>query len=240
MARFARESVERRTPVARGECWDLAHEALVSTRRATGQVNLAAPFVSIGRTHGHLIFHATAPRDGEWYGRDLYVRAGDIVEWRSVTIREVGMSLNSYSILGDPDVSFFFSFFLFFPPLFSNERNETDNIVAHQHIQHTAVIVATGQPLRLPEPSSASAATTSCRYSPESIGLITVVEQSLGQVPTERTYDLATLSKGEIRIYRPCAIRDLVGIDKIEPKWPDDDGDDEGEKIQCRRVEEIE
>jgi hypothetical protein len=66
------------------------------------------PFISIGRTHGQLIFWANARelQNGRWYGGDLYVREGDIVEWRSVRIREVGMGQGSYSILGDPDVSY--------------------------------------------------------------------------------------------------------------------------------------
>ena len=106
MAQFARQAVSRGVPVGRGECWDLVHEGLMTTSNELEHSNLK-PFVSIGRTHGQLIFWANAEdkENGQWYGGDLYVREGDIVEWRSVRIREVGMAQGSYSILGDPDVS---------------------------------------------------------------------------------------------------------------------------------------
>ncbi|GAA6017385.1 hypothetical protein JCM11491_006638 [Sporobolomyces phaffii] len=148
---------------------------------------------SVGRTHGQLVFWASAddPDHGRWYGGDAYVRAGDIVEWRSVRIREVGMAPGSYSILGDPD--------------------------------HTAVIVGTGTPLALPDPSSAAEGGPS-RYSPASLASLTVVEQSVGHAPTERTYDLAAFSAGEVWIYRPCGLEALVGVDRVEAVWPSDKG----------------
>lgn len=114
IVRFAEEALSGGRPIARGECWDLANEALKACeeeeeegRRTGGQV----PFPSLARTHGALIYYADArgagtgaPVVGEWTGGDLYVRPGDIVEWRSVTIREVGMRPGSYSTLGDPEV----------------------------------------------------------------------------------------------------------------------------------------
>jgi hypothetical protein len=107
MTEFARRAVSNGVPVARGECWDLAHEALSEISTELKHSNLQ-PFVSIGRTHGQLLFWANAEdqQRGKWFGGDLYVREGDVVEWRSVTIREAGMAQGSYSILGDPDVSF--------------------------------------------------------------------------------------------------------------------------------------
>ena len=103
VARFAEEALEQGEPVARGECWDLASEALGAAGAASGGGG-GKPFPSIGRTHGALLFHAVAGRDGTWTGGDAYVRAGDVVEWRTVRISEVGARRGEYMILGDPDV----------------------------------------------------------------------------------------------------------------------------------------
>lgn len=102
---FAQKAVASRKPVARGECWDVAAEGLDSI--ATGRQDLPKPFPSIGRTHGHLIYYGNAEGGqdrGEWRGGDPYVRGGDIVEWRSVTIREVGMQAGAFMKLGAPEV----------------------------------------------------------------------------------------------------------------------------------------
>lgn len=109
MVDFAERAVAGGRPIARGECWDVASEALASIH------DEPKPFPSIGRTHGHLIFYGKAGGRGEgvWRGGDEYVRPGDVVEWRKVKIREVGMGPGSYSTLGDPDVR---PFFLSFPP----------------------------------------------------------------------------------------------------------------------------
>ncbi|GAA5960803.1 hypothetical protein JCM3765_000823 [Sporobolomyces pararoseus] len=191
LAQYARQAVSRGMPVGRGECWDLAHEGLMTVSKELEHSPLK-PFVSIGRTHGQLIFWANAEDkdNGQWYGGDLYVREGDVVEWRSVRIRETGMGQGSYSILGDPD--------------------------------HTTVIVGTGSPSSLPEPSHSLA--SSSRYSPASLNSLTVVEQSLGQAPTERSYDLSAFSTGEIWIYRPCGMETLLGVDKVEAIWPSEKG----------------
>ena len=98
---FVNRAVASRRPVARGECWDVAAEALNSVA-----TSLPKPFPSIGRTHGQLIFYGKAGgrNEGVWRGGDAYVRPGDIVEWRTVRIREVGMQAGSYSTLGDPEI----------------------------------------------------------------------------------------------------------------------------------------
>lgn len=103
---FAVKAVASRRPVSHGECWDVAAEALNEVERQ--RPDLPKPFPSIGRTHGFCMFSARAGGSGEgiWKGGDGYVRPGDIVEWRKVTIRELGGSKGSYSMLGDPDVSF--------------------------------------------------------------------------------------------------------------------------------------
>ena len=117
IVRFAQDALARGVPVARGECWDLANEAIAACE--ADKIG-GAPFPSIARTHGALLYYARADTGstlGTWTGGDVYVRPGDIVEWRSVTIREVGMAPGSYSTLGDPEVRFFlFSLSLSFDP----------------------------------------------------------------------------------------------------------------------------
>jgi hypothetical protein len=87
---------------ARGECWDLANEAL----KSFAQYDYVPPPVpSISRTHGHLIFMGKASQggavqEGRWRGGDDRVRRGDIAEWRSV---RVSMRGGGYAILGNPD-----------------------------------------------------------------------------------------------------------------------------------------
>lgn len=105
LVEFAKQAVASRKPVARGECWDVAAEGIDSI--AKGRQDLPAPFPSIGRTHGHLIYYGKADGgkdNGQWRGGDPYVRGGDIVEWRLVTIREVGMQVGAFMKLGAPEV----------------------------------------------------------------------------------------------------------------------------------------
>jgi hypothetical protein len=84
--------------VARGECWDVAHEALLHAESLFGPHD--APILSTARAHGHLLFYGK-PGVGRWRGGDDRFRAGDIVEWRTVRI---GMGqYGAFSILGDPD-----------------------------------------------------------------------------------------------------------------------------------------
>jgi len=89
---------------ARGECWDLAHEAL---KYFEAFDYVPKPIPSLSRTHGHLIFEGKATGKGKmvgrWRGGDDRVRRGDIVEWRKVKINVVGASPYSWATLGDPD-----------------------------------------------------------------------------------------------------------------------------------------
>ena len=86
---------------SRGECWDLAHEALKYFQDFD---YVPKPIPSIGRTHGHLIFEARVSdggrkMEGRWRGGDNRIRRGDIVEWRKVRIGLRG----GFARLGDPD-----------------------------------------------------------------------------------------------------------------------------------------
>lgn len=89
---------------SRGECWDLAHEALKYFEQFD---YVPKPVPSLNRTHGHLIFEGKAlgknNQMGRWRGGDDRVRRGDIVEWRSVRINFVGAPRGSWATLGDPE-----------------------------------------------------------------------------------------------------------------------------------------
>ena len=87
---------------ARGECWDLASEAIKNFAQYD---YVPKPVPSTSRTHGHLIFCGRAARGGaeqagRWRGGDTQVRRGDIVEWRNV---RMGMANGGTAILGMPD-----------------------------------------------------------------------------------------------------------------------------------------
>ncbi|KAH9040924.1 hypothetical protein EDB83DRAFT_2677659 [Lactarius deliciosus] len=88
VAAFAAHAEARRRPVARGECWDIAHEALLHAAIPCAH---DAPILSTSRAHGHLFF----------CGGDDCLRAGDIVEWRSIRIG--GAQFGAFAVLGDPD-----------------------------------------------------------------------------------------------------------------------------------------
>jgi hypothetical protein len=96
---FAERAVASGRPVARGECWDIAHEALQYAASLYGGPR-DAPVLSTSRAHGHLLF-CGKPGMGRWRGGDDRFRAGDIVEWRSVRIGTARHG--AFAILGDPD-----------------------------------------------------------------------------------------------------------------------------------------
>lgn len=197
---FALKAVQSRKPVRRGECWDVAAAGLDYIKET--RPDLPSPFPSIGRTHGHLIFYGRAGGQGlgKWRGGDAYVRPGDIVEWRTVKIREVGMGPGSYSTLGDPDVSHFLCLLA---------SLGTDQLSFS--FQHTAVITQVGTPTALPADGQP--------YAISSLVSLTVVEQSLGSLPAEKTYDLAAMEKGEIWIYRPVMQGEYIGAE-LSAAWP--------------------
>jgi hypothetical protein len=194
---FAEKAVAGRRPIARGECWDVAAEALNTIEREHPE--LPKPFPSISRTHGHLIYYSRAGGEGKWRGGDAYVRPGDIVEWRSVRITEVGAPYGSYSTLGDPEVRLSFAW------------NRDRLFLTTTLRQHTAIITAAGEPTSLPEADEP--------YPISALTSLTVVEQSKGHNPTERTYDLTAMTAGEIWIYRPVSLVELTGTE-ISASWP--------------------
>lgn len=85
---------------ARGECWDLASEALKSFEQWD---HVPKPIPSLGLTHGHMIYEGKAwgkgQAGGRWRGGDDRIRRGDIVQWKTTKI------VDGYatSTLGAPD-----------------------------------------------------------------------------------------------------------------------------------------
>lgn len=102
VAAFAVRAEASGRPVARGECWDIAHEALLHAASLCDDSN-DAPFLSTSRAHGHLLFCGRSGGVGRWRGGDDRLRAGDVVEWRSVRIGAAAKQFGAFAILGDPD-----------------------------------------------------------------------------------------------------------------------------------------
>ncbi|WAR52069.1 hypothetical protein PtB15_1B508 [Puccinia triticina] len=183
ITQFALDAERGGRHVARGECWDLANEALKAC--PVQNPHIPPPLASISRTHGILLYHGTATGPGQGHGtwKQLHqlgiIRPGDIIEWRLVACRTVNPALSF--TLGDPD--------------------------------HTAIIVeASGATVHTSRSADACP--------PTMLGLITVIEQSLKQLPVRRTYDLATISRGQVWIYRPMAEQRLLGPGANSPQFP--------------------
>ena len=83
VAAFAERAVKDGRPVGHGECWDVAHEALLHAGSLLEPHD--APVLSTSRAHGHLLF-CGKPEMGRWRGGDDRFRAGDIVEWHKARI----------------------------------------------------------------------------------------------------------------------------------------------------------
>ncbi|CAO1638408.1 unnamed protein product [Sympodiomycopsis kandeliae] len=88
------------TSVGDGECWTLAHEALVTVNREQNYSQDLKLFESIGRTHGHLIYRGI-PGQGKWRGGDVgNLRRGDILEWEYSKCKTTNGGI---ATLGNPD-----------------------------------------------------------------------------------------------------------------------------------------
>ncbi|KAF8811898.1 hypothetical protein BYT27DRAFT_7183362 [Phlegmacium glaucopus] len=105
IALYAESFLGTGQPCARGECWDLANEAL----KYFAQYDyIPKPVQSTARTHGHLIYEGKASNQGKemvgrWRGGDDRIRRGDIAEWREVKIGLKGQPPSSFYSLGFPD-----------------------------------------------------------------------------------------------------------------------------------------
>lgn len=184
IAQFAESFLDSGTYCGRGECWDLANEAL----KYFDQYDyIPKPVPSISRTHGHLIYEGKATKKGKemvgrWRGGDDRICRGDIVEWRKV--RMATDPWGGFALLGDPD--------------------------------HTAVIVSDGPPI-----PAATKGDLGVNIPPSDLGHLTVVEQSVGQPPVRKDYNLHGLEEGEIWIYRPIALETYLGISDLTPTPPE-------------------
>ncbi|KAH8928667.1 hypothetical protein BT69DRAFT_1293161 [Atractiella rhizophila] len=100
IAQFAERAEAEGRPVGRGECWDMANEAIRDIQKS--YPDMPEPAYSTGRCHGHRIYYGRVGGEGtvgRWRGGDGVVRRGDIVEWRRVTIKD---GFTTFS-LGNPD-----------------------------------------------------------------------------------------------------------------------------------------
>ncbi|KAH9812551.1 hypothetical protein DFH28DRAFT_899131 [Melampsora americana] len=99
------ESVEQNQEhVGRGECWDLANEALKSISSLSPHLPL--PLTSLNRTHGWLLYHGESyglgHGKGQWSPDFLdQIRPGDVIEWRLVSCNTLYPTLMCK--LGDPE-----------------------------------------------------------------------------------------------------------------------------------------
>lgn len=164
--------------VGRGECWDLANEALKTIPSLAPHLPL--PLTSINRTHGWLLYHGEANGVGNGVGHWLpesmdEIRPGDVIEWKLVSCNTINPTLMCK--LGDPE--------------------------------HTAMIL-----------DVQSSNITNRFIPPSQLGHITVLEQSLKQLPIRRTYDLSTMSAGSVWIYRPDSEKNLLGLSANSCDWP--------------------
>ncbi|CAA7262125.1 unnamed protein product [Cyclocybe aegerita] len=78
---------------------------------------------------------------------------------------------------------------------------------------HTAVIVSDAVPSSTPRDGAS--------LSPASLGILTVVEQSLGKPPERREYDLSCFEEGEMWIYRPIGMQTYLGVPDITATPPE-------------------
>ncbi|KAH8101296.1 hypothetical protein BXZ70DRAFT_935507 [Cristinia sonorae] len=162
----------------RGECWDLADQALKYFKQFD---YVPEPVPSTSCAHGHLIFSGKATslykQWGKWRGGDDRVRRGDILQWRSAKVNFPG---GGYATLGSPD--------------------------------HTAVIVAEAIPSETVEDGKS--------VKPAAIGVLEVVEQSVGSPPARQRYDLSQMIEGEVWIYRPVGLVEYLGT-ALEARCPE-------------------
>ncbi|KAF9478570.1 hypothetical protein BDN70DRAFT_879805 [Pholiota conissans] len=167
---------------ARGECWDLATEALSYFFQFD---YIPRPVQSVSRTHGHLIYEGMARNGGRvmvgrWRGGDDRVRRGDIAEWRRVKIRMKDAPAGSHFTLGDPD--------------------------------HTSIVVR--------DCVSTAAPVHGLSLLPTDLGVLVVVEQSIGQPPALQEYDLNYFEEGEMWIYRPISMQVYLGVSELTAEPP--------------------
>lgn len=82
--------------------------------------------------------------------------------------------------------------------------------------EHTAVVVNTYL-------SSDASANTQPKngqaIAPWELGVLEVIEQSQGKVPTRAEYELSGMESGEIWIYRPVGLQTYLGIDQLRADW---------------------
>lgn len=190
--------------VGNGECWTLANDALTQVNQEQGWPEESCMLTSVGRTHGHLIYHASADIAGQqpqragaaaglWRGGDVgNVRRGDIIEWDGYA---------ECKLLDPPGAS-------------ANMGNR-----AKGWPEHTAVIVGVGRTPTNNSGSNSSSMSETTPFDPAELGHLEVLEQSAGVPVSRKLLDLraGSWTKGTMHIYRPVG-RDAYLEGKVEPR----------------------
>lgn len=204
------------TVVGDGECWTLAAQALQEVNREQGYTPDVQMLESVGRTHGHLVYHASidgASAAGQasaiWRGGDFgQVRRGDIIEWAT----------SSFHLPDGRTVS-----------LGAPERGMPD---------HTAVIIDVTPPPRgspvAPSSSHPSLPPDQHPLPPsELVGSLTVLEQAAGQVVHRTSFPFGDAPRawtmGAFWIFRPVGRKSLLE-GEVEPGAWEGSGDGEGRR----------
>ncbi|CAO1616609.1 unnamed protein product [Parajaminaea phylloscopi] len=199
VARFceAREG----TVVGNGECWTLAHDALAQVNSEQGWPEESWALTSVGRTHGHLIYFASAdaaqPARGLWRGGDVgNVRRGDILEWDGYATCKLLQPPGATASMGNPSKGW---------------------------PEHTAVVVGVGR-----GPGAATAnGDGETPFDPHDLIHLEVLDQSAGVPVARKVLDLRAgqWTKGTLHIYRPVG-KDAYLDGKVEPNaWPGGQGE---------------
>lgn len=187
-----------------GECWDLASEALAAVS------GLPPPIPSIARTHGHLIYSGSA--SGSDYKRDQRGK------WRGVSQRASSLGRISQKLIklcrqGDTAVRRGDIVEWRQVRVVSSDGRRWSDLGAPDH---TAIIVSS---YLSSDPSANTSPTNGCALAPWEVGILEVVEQSLGKPPSRATYNLSGMQSGEVWVYRPVGMEAYLGIERLRPDW---------------------
>lgn len=200
--------------VGDGECWTLIHQAILNVNGEQGYSKDQTLFESVGRTHGHLLYHGRAEqsngktrRGGVWRGGDLgNVRRGDVLEWgpsefKVPTALSGGRTSTTTLKLGAP------------------ERNSPDHTALVIGVTPPSLTQSTGEEHDLDLPQGQQV------LSPHRLGSITVLEQAAGQTVHRTTYQFDLTgegqgwTQGELWIFRPVGAQALLEGEVEVDSW---------------------
>lgn len=85
---------------------------------------------------------------------------------------------------------------------------------------HTAIVVADAPISSLGAPGGGEWDGGLRPLHSSAIGALEVIEQSVRELPTRRTYDMGQFQSGQVWIYRPIPMEAYLGIEEVAPDWP--------------------